>query len=101
MVEEKKEEKKKISWQVLLILILVLIVIVETAVFSAALKKANQEIKRIQTDNQQMVQSIVKANEKVDALETEKSRCSVILSKPQGEFGEYEYCKKLLQKFPL
>jgi len=48
-----------------------------------------------------MAQRIEQADAQINALEQEKARCGVILTKPAGEFADYEYCKKLLQKFPL
>jgi len=103
MVEEikKTEGLKGADWQRWTILILVLIVLVETIVFSASLKASEETIKKMKTTSQVMAQRIEQADAQINALEQEKARCGVILTKPAGEFADYEYCKKLLQKFPL
>ena len=103
MVEEikKTEGLKRADWQRWTILILVLIVLVETIVFSASLKASEETIKKMKTTSQVMAQRIEQADAQINALEQEKARCGVILTKPAGEFADYEYCKKLLQKFPL
>ncbi len=45
---------------------------------------------------------VQKANialEDVQKLEDEKQRCSDFLSEGSGEFGEFQYCNRLLQNF--
>ena len=103
MVEEIKKTGglRGISWQTWTILILILIVIVGIIIFSASSKISRETIKKTQTESQVMRQRIEQANVQINALEQEKARCGVILTKPAGEFADYEYCKKLLQKFPL
>jgi len=64
-------------------------------------KTSQEALKNVQTENEQMSSKIKAANEQIETLEAEKSKCATILSRPAGEFAEYEYCKELLQKFPL
>ena len=100
--EEKKEEPtKKTNWRAWLILILILVVLVEAVVFLRVYRASQEALKNVQTENEQMSSKIKAANEQIEALEAEKSKCATILSRPAGEFAEYEYCKELLQKFPL
>ena len=100
--EEKREEPtEKISRRAWLILILILAVVVETVVFSSIYRASQEDLKKAQIENEQMFSKIETANEQIEALEAEKSRCTTILNQLTGEFAEYEYCKKLLRKFSL
>lgn len=49
--------------------------------------------KQLRVDQQKYVEV-----EKI--LTTEKERCSNLLSQESGVFGDYEYCRRLLQIFP-
>jgi len=100
--EGKKEELgEKMSWRTWLILILILAVVAETVVFLSVYKTSQEALKKAQTENEQTISKIKAANVQIETLEAEKSKCATILSRPAGEFAEYEYCKELLQKFPL
>ena len=100
--EEKNEKPaEKMSRRAWLILILILVVVVEAVVFLSVYKASQEALKNTQTENEQMTSKIKVTNEQIEALESEKFRCATILSQPAGEFAEYEYCKELLQKFPL
>ncbi len=46
---------------------------------------------------------IVEYNKKlqqIKSLQSEQDRCSATLSQESGNFGDYEYCRQLLQVFP-
>ncbi len=94
MEEIKKEEvkipqKKPGQWKNKLIGILVLIVIIEGVVFWFWLQASREKI--------QEAKEVV---DKIEMLDQERERCSGVLTQPVGEFADYEYCKRLLQKFP-
>ena len=38
--------------------------------------------------------------QQIEKLQSEKERCSNVLSQESGKFGDYEYCRQLLQIFP-
>jgi len=46
---------------------------------------------------------IIECDEKfqeIKNLQSEKERCSIVLSQESGNFNDYEYCRQLLQVFP-
>jgi len=45
------------------------------------------------------IKNVKELNAAVQLLEQEKQRCSEVLNQTEGEFADYEYCKKLLQEF--
>jgi flagellar basal body-associated protein FliL len=41
-----------------------------------------------------------RASQEVNLIKEERNRCSALVNQQQGDFGEYEYCRRFLQKFP-
>jgi len=87
--KQKKElNKKHGQWKNKLIYILFLIVIIEGLVFWFYRQSVSE---KFQKTNETITQ--------VEILNQEKQRCSDILAQTSGEYADYEYCKKLIQKF--
>ncbi|MBI4100279.1 hypothetical protein HY439_00885 [Candidatus Microgenomates bacterium] len=85
-----KQKKSRFSWRTKIILFLLLIIAVLLGggwfyfqSISPKLRQANQNLIEIKMLNE------------------ERQRCSQILSQQSGKFTDYDYCKQLLQKFPM
>jgi len=84
---EKKKPRFGLKSKLIFFLILVLVVI------SGSFYLYIQQISSLKTEYNNSLQSI-------ETLNNEKSRCLGILSQDGGKFGDYEYCRQLLQIFP-
>ncbi|MCD6442162.1 hypothetical protein J7L24_01305 [bacterium] len=87
--KQKKEVEKKLGrWKNKLICILFLIVVIEGLSFWFYYQSVGKKV--------QKADEVIK---QIEILNQEKQRCSDILMQTSGEFADYEYCKKLLQRF--
>ncbi|MBU4369182.1 hypothetical protein KKG58_00280 [Patescibacteria group bacterium] len=86
--QEKEARKKPGQWKNKLIYILFLIVIIEGLAFWFYCQSVGKKV--------QKADGMI---EQIETLNQEKQRCSDILTQASGEFADYEYCKKLLQRF--
>jgi flagellar basal body-associated protein FliL len=85
--ETKGKKVSKFSLKITLFLVL-LLVIVSTG-FYFYYKNTREKQVKYDTNLQQ-----------IEKLQSEKERCSNVLSKESGIFVDYEYCRQLLQVFP-
>ncbi|HZJ18502.1 MAG TPA: hypothetical protein VFD45_02705 [Patescibacteria group bacterium] len=87
--KKEKESKKgsRLSLKIIFLLVLLLAIVLTGFYFYYK----NTQGKKAQYD----------ANlQQIEKLQSEKKRCSNVLSQESGKFGDYEYCRQLLQIFP-
>ena len=87
--KKEKEHKKgsKLSLKIILFLVLLLVIVLSGFYFY---------YKNIQGKKVQYEVNL----QQIEKLQSEKERCSNVLSQESGKFGDYEYCRQLLQVFP-
>ena len=105
---QNKEAKKALPTKEKIVLAIIILLLLLVMIFSLSASKNKKAVKNAQTTNAQLQeqclaisQNLAAADAKVQVVSAEQSRCSTLISRPQGDFGDYDYCKKFLQKFPL
>ena len=105
---QNKEVKKALPVKEKIVLAIIILLLLLVMIFSLSASKNRKAVKSAQTTNAQLQtqcqtigQNLLAADAKVQTMVAEQSRCSTLISRPQGDFGDYDYCKKFLQKFPL
>ncbi len=81
------KKKRYISLKIILFLVLVLTIVL--SVFYIYYKSTQAKIAEYDSNIKQ-----------IESLQKEKERCSNVLGQGSGNFGDYEYCRQLLQAFP-
>lgn len=69
-------------------LFLIIVLLIESCAFYFYVKYNHKKLKEVEANLK-----------KIELLNKEIERCHQLLSKKEGSFSEYEYCKKLLQTF--
>jgi len=87
--KKEKESKKGSKLSLKIILLLVLLLAIVSTGFYFYYKNTQEKKTQYDTSLQQ-----------IEKLQSEKERCSNVLSQESGKFGDYEYCHQLLQIFP-
>jgi len=44
---------------------------------------------------------LIQNKQVIDQLQNEQNKCASLLSQQSGNFGDYEYCRKFLDSFPV
>lgn len=83
------KNKRRLAFKTKLILLLLVSLALVLTAFYAYYRSTEQKRVRFEQGKQHL-----------QILESEYQRCSNILSRESGDFGDYEYCRQLLQKFP-
>lgn len=85
-----KGSNKAPDWKTKSILVLFLVLVATLGLAWFYFRKTQPKIKQAKA----VLQTVEKLNQ-------EKQRCSRLINQESGDFAEYEYCNRFLEKFPL